>query len=758
MRARVPLIVAVAVFAGVAAAPDAALSASVVHPGGAARLDFRASPGEANRLTVTSGVGGLTVTDRGVSGVDASQSDCTLAPEDDQTVVCPAAGITTLELSGGDLDDELINETTLPAQAYGEAGADTVRGGDANERLEGGPGADLVLGGGGDDRLYGETLQEPGAGADADQLSGGAGDDQLFGSGGGDLLDGGSGADQLEGAGGADDLRGDDGPDRLIGGDGDDHEDGGAGDDAMGTDTTLGVGELAPDSGNDVLDGGAGDDSFVPGLGSPLADADTVNGGGGHDWVTYGIRMESLSITKDGVADDGGLGEHDNVASDVERITGGLASDALRGGSGADELEGGPGDDRLDGLDGDDILRGDAGPGSGEDVITGGPGADVVEGELGGDMLSGDAGTDTVDGGAGADTLSGGPDADRLRGGPQRDKVVYSTAADVTVRLDAGTGGSSQPGDDDVIAGVEDVGGGAQRDTLTGTREANSLSGGQGEDYVEGGRGVDQLDGGRGADVVAARDGARDKPVSCGPGRDAAITDRRDPVVLRGRNRCEHVFRAGSTKPRGGWVYVHPQRCAKRTQDVGFRLPAMHRLVPLRYDVLLPSGWRRRPAPLLDTGDCKLRLRATPGRGPIASAEISGGTVAVGQTPGRAVTTLLTIRRPACATRALSARARDPRLRVASGRRRGRWRVRGKYSIGSSVGTDWTTIAGCSSTTTVVRRGRVRVYDRVRRRTVVVRAGHRYVARARASGSPRAELAPLPVRNRSTVSAYAARP
>jgi hypothetical protein len=30
----------------------------------------------------------------------------------------------------------------------------------------------------------------------------------------------------------------------------------------------------------------------------------------------------------------------------------------------------------------------------------------------------------------------------------------------------------------------------------------------------------------------------------------------------------------------------------------------------------------------------------------------------------------------------------------------------------------------------VVHRGRVRVFDRVKRRTVTVRAGHRYVARA----------------------------
>jgi hypothetical protein len=161
----------------------------------------------------------------------------------------------------------------------------------------------------------------------------------------------------------------------------------------------------------------------------------------------------------------------------------------------------------------------------------------------------------------------------------------------------------------------------------------------------------------------------------------------------------------------------------------------MHRLVPLRYAILLPSGWRRRPAPTLDTTGCTLGLKVTSGRGPSAWADISGGAVTVAQAPGRQVETRLTIERRRCDTRALNSPVRDPRVRVAGRRRRHLpARVLGRFSTGASRGTDWTTIDGCTSTTTVVHKGRVQVYDRVKRRTFVVRAGGRYVARARASG------------------------
>jgi Ca2+-binding RTX toxin-like protein len=716
-----------------AVAAPAAPAATVGNAAGF-RLDFVPGAGEANRVKVTSSGGRLVVTDLGVANLQV-EGTCVLDAIDPQTASCPEAGITELSLGGGDLDDEITNATAVGGEIRGDDGHDVLRGGDPAERLIGGAGPDQVEGGFGDDRLYGATLQNPNAGSDTDDLTGGLGNDRLVGSGGPDRLGGGPGDDQLEGGGGSDDLRGEDGTDGLIGGDGDDAEDGGTGDDTVGTEITLGVVETPQDLGNDVLLGGEGNDTLLPGPGPPLADADTIGGGDGLDFVSYRTRMASVYVTKDGGADDGGLAEGDNVGVDVERISGGLASDTLRGGDGPDVLEGAAGDDTVEGLAGDDQLLGDAGEGGGSDTVSGGPGADIVRGEGGGDTLSGNAESDTVEGGTGADTLSGGADADEVLGGAGRDEVAYSTEQDVTVRLDAGIGRTSQPGDRDRVLQVEDVSGGNQRDTLTGTTEANALVGAKGEDYVDGRRGRDLLDGGPSADLVAARDGARDEPVSCGPGVDFAIVDRQDRAVRRGRRRCEQVDDGSQREPRPGRVYVQPQRCAGSEDDVELGLPAMHRLVPLLYSVMLPSGYRRRPAPTLDVTGCGVRLTATPGQGRTASAAVSGGAVTVDQTTGRRVTTMLTLKPPSCVAGSRSAGASTHWRRVRVTSRRGRWRVRGSYSIGASYGTDWTTVERCSSTTTIVRSGRVQVYDRVKRRTVTVRAGHKYVSRARPRSS-----------------------
>jgi Ca2+-binding RTX toxin-like protein len=441
--------------------------------------------------------------------------------------------------------------------------------------------------------------------------------------------------------------------------------------------------------GNDQLQGGAGQDVF--------------EGDEGTDGVSYGPRTAPIATSKDGIANDGQANEGDNIGSDVERITGGLANDSIGGGPDADTLDGGPGDDSISGLAGDDELHGDGALTAGADTVSGGPGSDRIAGEGGADLLSGDDGNDTLEGGTDADILSGGPGADQLLGGPGRDAVAYTSPADVKVWLETGLGGSAQPGDSDRIAEVEDVQGGDERDTFTGSGGDNALGGGSGEDYLDGRRGVDRLD--------------------AGPS-----VDRADRVTRSGPDRCEQVDAGTDTRPRPGWVYVHPQRCAT-SAEVG--LPAMHRRVPLRYSILLASGFRQRAAPTLDPTACPLRLRATPGPGRIASAKLSGEAVSVGQSTGRRVTTTLTLPRPRCDSRRRSPNALPPeaRLRVATDRRRGRWRVKGRHSIAAAVGTEWVTLESCSRTVTVVRRGRVRVFDRVKRRTVTVRAGHRYVAR-----------------------------
>ena len=61
---------------------------------------------------------------------------------------------------------------------------------------------------------------------------------------------------------------------------------------------------------------------------------------------------------------------------------------------------------------------------------------------------------------------------------------------------------------------------------------------------------------------------------------------------------------------------------------------------------------------------------------------------------------------------------------------KGKFRTTGKYSSATVRGTIWLTVDRCDGTLTTVKRGTVSVHDRKRRRTVTVKAGHSYLARA----------------------------
>jgi hypothetical protein len=61
---------------------------------------------------------------------------------------------------------------------------------------------------------------------------------------------------------------------------------------------------------------------------------------------------------------------------------------------------------------------------------------------------------------------------------------------------------------------------------------------------------------------------------------------------------------------------------------------------------------------------------------------------------------------------------------------KGRFRTSGRYSAATVRGTSWDTVDRCDGTLTRVRGGTVVVNDFVRRKTVIVHAGHSYLARA----------------------------
>ena len=437
----------------------------------------------------------------------------------------------------------------------GGAGSDTLTGDAANNALDGGPGSDTLNGGAGlDFILYwtrtaavnvsfdgvandGEPSENDVPGADVEGVVGGFGADTLTGDAGPNELWGWEGNDTLDGRGGADNMYGFNGTDTItyasrttpltitldnVANDGAPGEL----DNAFAENVIGGsAGDtLTGETSSNVLSGGPGADVLDGGLG-----ADVLNGGAGTDTATYASRTTTVIADIDGAADDGNWGEGDNVATDVENLTGGMGADALVGSGGANTLDGGPGPDALHGAGGADTVTyssrtaavtadidgaaDDGQAGEGDNVAT------SVE------NLTGGAGADTLTGNAANNVLDGGLGADVLNGGAGTDTVTYaSRTAAVTATIDGAANDGVAGEGDNVKTDIENLIGGAGADTLTGNAAANALFGGAGGDALNGSGGADNLNGAAGADTFATRDGASDN-VSCGAENDTVTAD-----------------------------------------------------------------------------------------------------------------------------------------------------------------------------------------------------------------------------------------
>jgi hypothetical protein len=78
-----------------------------------------------------------------------------------------------------------------------------------------------------------------------------------------------------------------------------------------------------------------------------------------------------------------------------------------------------------------------------------------------------------------------------------------------------------------------------------------------------------------------------------------------------------------------------------------------------------------------------------------------------------------------------TAAAKKPKSRKLWGNGHGSFRTRGRYSAATVRGTQWLVEDTCAGTLTRVAHGVVSVRDNVRRKTVTVRAGKKYLARPR---------------------------
>jgi CSLREA domain-containing protein len=106
------------------------------------------------------------------------------------------------------------------------------------------------------------------------------------------------------------------------------------------------------------------------------------------------------------------------------------------------------------------------------------------------------------------------------------------------------------------------------------------------------------------------------------------------------------------------------------------------------------------------------------------------GVFKLGQTRGAKPLSTLSLTGKLTCGRGANIAAKNRKRRL-WGDGKGKFRTKGKHSAATVVGTRWLVEDRCNGTLTRVTKGRVRVRDFRARRTVVVKAGKRYFARAR---------------------------
>lgn len=291
----------------------------------------------------------------------------------------------------------------------------------------------------------------------------------LFGGSGNDTFTGGALADEMAGGGGDDTLEGQGGHDRLIGGAGSDTIRGGAGNDTIygGMAFSNGDGTLRPYD-DDV------DDKIYGGAGNDTIYAghgDTADGGTGIDTLNF------VLVTEEDFVFDFTTG---TVAVDPETIFSNFEVLNYGGGTGRDNVTGGSRGDTLFGGAGDDTLIG----GGGNDTLDGGLGTDSMEGDVGNDIYVVNSRRDKV--------------VEKTKEGTDRveSSIDYMLTANVenltlTGKAHNGTGNSL----DNTIIGSD------RKNMLDGGAGVDILKGGMNDDRLIGGGGGDKLRGGSGSDT-----------------------------------------------------------------------------------------------------------------------------------------------------------------------------------------------------------------------------------------------------------------
>ena len=165
-----------------------------------------------------------------------------------------------------------------------------------------------------------------------------------------------------------------------------------------------------------------------------------------------------------------------------------------------------------------------------------------------------------------------------------------------------------------------------------------------------------------------------------------------------------------------------------KSGTVKVKLPGTDTFVPIDEAEQIPVGT------IVDVTKGRVTLTAAANNsGGTATADFYGGIFKLSQSKGaKPITTLTLVEKLSCPRSGkASAAAKRKKKRRLWGDGKGRFRTKGKHSAATVLGTKWLVEDRCTSTLTRVVRGKVSVRDFARRKTVVVRAGKKYVAKAK---------------------------
>jgi Ca2+-binding RTX toxin-like protein len=293
-----------------------------------------------------------------------------------------AAGLEKIELAsgGGNFDDLLLGGTSADDHlVLGATGVDTDGDGTADIIYSGAaPEGVEADGGGGADTISGQGSAGTGAAVSTLLVLGGeAGNDTIDGGEGVDVIDGGPGNDTLRGHGGADQL--------LTHGDlvaSEDTYDGGAGTDLVSfpfvqagvtvdlgkpgpqatgqsTDTFTGIENLEGSPFEDTLTGDAGPNQiFGSSANDTIAgggDDDLLDGGAGTDLVSYATAPGPVTVDLEAGTAGGAAGT--DTLKNLENLTGSPFDDVLTGSSAANSITPLGGADAVQALGGPDFIE-----------------------------------------------------------------------------------------------------------------------------------------------------------------------------------------------------------------------------------------------------------------------------------------------------------------------------------------------------------------------------------------------------------------